>query len=158
MVLQFLLPVFHIITSCSALGFKELMLQFCGLMIFRVPGSQEVRNTYPRRLHSSTPILLFWGKRKLLGSHKITPSFSAHLCSVLPNHLTFSITVRPSVFDTHFIWFISFNSNYTVLCILLSHSAIIFSRLVSSLSSLPLFCFQAPLSISHLASTPPPGW
>jgi len=31
---DFLLSVFQIITSCSALGVKELMLLFCGLSIF----------------------------------------------------------------------------------------------------------------------------
>lgn len=32
---DFLLLVFHFITSCSALGIKELMLQFCGWSVER---------------------------------------------------------------------------------------------------------------------------
>jgi len=39
--------VFHIITSYSALGEKELILQF------QVPGSQKRRTTYPGGLHVS---------------------------------------------------------------------------------------------------------
>jgi len=41
---DFWLSVFHIITSCSALGFKELMLQF------RAPVPKRRGTTYPRRL------------------------------------------------------------------------------------------------------------
>jgi len=53
-VLWFWLSVFHIITSCSALGIKELMLQFHGLLIF--PGtwfSKEKNYTRQRTLHCS---------------------------------------------------------------------------------------------------------
>ena len=52
MVLWFLLSVFHIITSCKGLGVKEFMLQFHGLLIFQVPGSQK-RTTYTRGLYIS---------------------------------------------------------------------------------------------------------
>ena len=78
------LLVFHIITSCRALGVKE----FCGLSVFSsfvdcqyfwVPCSQKKRTMYPRRL--SLFCFLFFccccseGKIKLFASHKTSLFF-----------------------------------------------------------------------------------
>lgn len=80
---DFLLVVFHIITSRCALGIKELMLQFCGLPIF--PGtwfSEEQRNYKSPKTSLFCFYFLFRRKDKLLGSHEIVPSFTFHACSV----------------------------------------------------------------------------
>ena len=76
MVLWFLLSVLHIITSCSAMDVKELMLQFHGLSIVPgIPVSEEKKNYISQRIfHCSVSIFHSEGKIKLLASHK-TPFF-----------------------------------------------------------------------------------
>ena len=71
---EFLLLAFYIITSCCALGVKEFSSSV-DCRHFWVPGSQKRRTTSPRRLHCSTSVFHLEGKRKLLTSHEIAPSF-----------------------------------------------------------------------------------
>ena len=81
------------------------------------------------------------------------------LSSVLPDHLAYSISVRTLVLKfppSHFIWFINFNSNYIVLCCIISHSVIIFSKLSFLVSSLLLFSSSRPNSLPF--SFFPPSW
>jgi len=106
MVYDFWLSVFHIITSCSALGVKELMLQFQAPVWRR-------RTTYPRTLciqrGDITP-----GKvtRPSLFSLALLPA--AH-----PNCMhNYSTSVRPTAFRHsffHYTFIYCFNSNYIVL-------------------------------------------
>jgi len=95
--LWLLLMVFHIITSLSAMRVKELMHQFCGLLVVLGYLSQKRRTTDPGRLFIS--IFHSEGKIKLLAGHKMSP-FPFLLISVLPSCLAFSIRVRPLVFDS----------------------------------------------------------
>jgi len=135
-------------TSCSALGVKELMLQFHGSLIVPVYLSQKRRTTYPRVLCVS--IFHSEGKIELFTCQKTSPLFPFCLCLQYvcsPNCLTFSIRVRPSVFGhsfSHFNWFISSNSNYIVLYCVILHSSVIFSKLVFLLRLLLLFWFLGP--------------
>ena len=103
----------------------------------------------PEDFCCSISIFCLEGKIKLLRSHEMTFSFyySSLLC-VLPSRVTFSIRVRPSVLDTlsHINRSISFNSNYTVLYCIISHSAIIFSTLFSPLAHCRCFIFR-PISL-----------
>ena len=145
MVLWFLLLVFHIITSCSALGVKELMLQLHGLSVFLGTWFSQEKNYINQQTFIVTfPVSIFHLEGKIkLPSHEIGSFFYClPLQCILPSHLTFSARVKSSVLDTFsFIWFISFNSNYIVLHCVISHSTGIFSELVFSLSLLPLFRF-----------------
>lgn len=62
------LSVFHIITSCSTLGVKDLKPQFCGLSIFPVSWSQKVRMNYnSRRLHFSISVFPLEEKKDKTG-------------------------------------------------------------------------------------------
>ena len=85
MVLWFLLSVFHIITSCSALGVKELMLQFW------VPTFQKRRTTYPRGLFTLFCFhFSFRRKEKTILGHKMSSFPFLLICSVC------SLTTLPS--------------------------------------------------------------
>ena len=83
--------VFYIITPCSVLWIKELMLQFHGLLI--VPGtwSQNRWTTAPRRLYCSVSIFRSEGKVKLTGSHETV--FFCLLCLVC------SLAVLPTTLE-----------------------------------------------------------
>jgi len=91
-VLCFLLSVFHHIPSYEALGVKELMLQFRGLLIFLGTWFSEEKNYTSQKtftVHFHSP---FRGKDKMLISQKTVPSFTAHhfgecSLSVLPSAL-----------------------------------------------------------------------
>jgi len=151
---DFLLSVFHIITSYSALGVEELVLQFCGLSI--VPGIYTCfRREEVLHIPQDCSLFCFYfpfrGKDETIHRSWDIPLFPFLLISavcVLPSHLTFSISVRSLVFKhplSHFIWLISFNSNCIVSYCVILHSAIIFTKLAFLLRLLPLFCFQAYL-------------
>ena len=86
---DFWLWVFHIITSCSALGVKELLFQFCAPVWKR-------RTTYPRTLCIQ--------RRDITPGKVIRPSLfrlSSSLLLILTTRLTCS-SVRPSNFG-HFL-------------------------------------------------------
>jgi len=159
MVLWFLLWVLHIITSCSALEVIELMLQFhWSLIVLGIPVSEENNYVSQRAAHCSASVFHSEGKIKLLAGHKMSP-FPFLLISVLPSCLIFSIRVKPLVLDialSHFIWFISFNSNYIVLYCVISLSTIIFSMLVFSLAHCHRFVFM-PTSLLPFPPPPQPG-
>lgn len=92
--------VFYIITPCSVLWIKELMLQFHGLLI--VPGtwSQNRRMNY-----SSQKTLLFRFHFPFRGKGEANWEswdclFLPALLGVLPGSLAYNIRVRPMVLDT----------------------------------------------------------
>jgi len=126
MILWFLLLVFHIITSCKARGIKELILQFCGLTTFWIPGSQKRRRTtYPRRLCIQRGRYIM---EEVVGLSCLLPG-SVWLCSPAM-HLQFRVWL--SGLDTllsHFLWFTILNSNYFVLYCVILHSNIVFSKI-----------------------------
>ena len=99
MVLWFLLSVVHIITSHSALGDKELLLQFCRLLIVQVPALRRERVNYSSQ-KTSLFLFPFRGKdRTDWESQDCNPfSFCLPLRCELPSHLTFSIRVKSLVF------------------------------------------------------------
>ena len=145
MVLWSLLSVFHIIISYSALGVKELMLQFCRLStVLGIPFSEETKKYKSRKTSLFCFSSLFTGKDKTAHKSQVCPFFYClSLWCVLPSHLAFSIRVRPSVLDTFFLIFIliNINSNYIVVYCAILCSAIILSMSVFSPSLLLLFCF-----------------
>ena len=103
---DFWLLAFHIITSCSALGSKELMLQFWAPV-------WERRTTYPGRLRSQkgdiTPGKITW-----------CPFFfffgSPPCCSSWPHALLQCYCkAYSSQILSHYIWFTCFSYNYMVL-------------------------------------------
>ena len=114
-VLLFLLSVFHIITSCSALGCKCSCSRFIVCLYFWVHGSQKRRTTPVRRLSLYHICFPFKRKDKTAPKSWNYPFFYCLSLKCLhPSHLKFSIRVKPSVLDA-LILFISFSSNYTVL-------------------------------------------
>ena len=128
---DFWLSVFHIITSWSALGVKEWILQF------------RHRSGREEELHTSEDFAFREEIKPLARSQD-----QALLPAAQPNctsHL--SISVRPSVFrHCHYMWFISFNSNYIALyCIIVCYLVFLFSKLVCFSSDL-LLCFEAHVS------------
>lgn len=124
-------------TSCSALGVKELMLQFCALLVFPVSLSQKrilSWTTTPRSLHFS--IFIWRVRENWLG---LMRPFSLLLGS-------FAYSMDFGFRNSHFIWFINFNSNHTVLHCVISHSITVFNKSSFSLghcchyhSSRPIF-------------------
>ena len=160
---RFLLLVVHIITSCRAQGIKELMLQFHGLLIALGTSHRRERMNYIYQktslLHFNFP---FRGKEKT--AHESWVVFSClSLQCVLPSCLTFNIRVRPLILDTLSYLFDLLASIPIILYCVLSHCAIIFSKLVFSLSLLLLFCFLGPsqgmgpwVPLCHLVTEP--GW
>ena len=121
---DFLLSIFHMMTSCSALGVKDLMLQFHGLPVFLGTWFSEEKNYIPQgTLHFHFP---FRGKDKTVSrSRAASFPFLLILACMLPSPLSLSIRVRPLVFWTHsLILFISFNPNYIVLYFVTLHSNI----------------------------------
>ena len=117
-----LLSVFHTITSSRVLGVKELMLQFHGLLIFCVPGSQKKNYMSQRTFHYSVSDFCSEGKIKLFTSHgTLLSPFAACLQCVLPSHLALYITVRPLVLDTlsfYLIYELQFQLYSIILCYL----------------------------------------
>ena len=118
---------------------KMLMPHFHGLLIFRISGSQKRRITYTRGLRI---------QRGRPSRHKIC-SFSPWQCvCVCPPAISPSIQSKAFGFEhslSHFIWFISLNSNYILLFCFILYSNIIFSKLTFILRSLPLFRSWAQL-------------
>ena len=134
---DFLLSVFHILISCCALGVEKLMLQFCGLKIFQVPGSQKRRTTtYPRRFFIS--IFHSEGKMKLLASQE-TPIFFYCSCLqyMLPTCLSFSIRGRPSVLNTLSFYLLA---SIPIILYYIVLSCFLLSYLVNHLSSSDYCC------------------
>jgi len=87
----FLLSVFHVITSCSALGVKELMLQFHALLIFPDTWFSEMKKNYISQKTSLFCFHLpFRGKDKTAHESRDFPFFYYRLCSVR------SLTISPS--------------------------------------------------------------
>ena len=90
----------------------------------------------------------------------LLPQFTTVVCAPepsCPQHQSKAFSFGHPL--SHFILFISFNSNYIVLYYVISHSAFIFSKLVYSLSSLPLFCLYAYLPTFSLPHFPfPQAW
>jgi len=142
-VLWFLLLVFHIITSCRALGVNAPIL-----WIFDSSGYSSLRREGGLHISEDCSLFcscfLFRGKDKTARRSQDCPSSAAHLCSVC------SLAISPSTLEqglwfldthSHLIWFITFNSNYIVLFCVILHSDIIFSKLTFLLRLLPLFCF-----------------
>ena len=93
---NFLLLVFHIITSCSVLGVKELMLQFWAPV-------QKRRTTFPRTLciqrGDITPGIvttpsLFWLSSLLL-------VLTAHIATALVQGLQLLDTLSLIIFDLY---------------------------------------------------------
>jgi len=125
---DFELSVFHIITSCSALGVKELMLQFHGLLLF--PGtwfSEEKNYITQGTLHFGSE-----GKRKLFAHHEQCSLFPSaglsKMCSL--DCSTISIRVRPLLFlDTVSFLFDLLASTLIILYYIFAlHSYILFSN------------------------------
>lgn len=86
--------LFHIITSCSALGVKELMVQFQSPVWKR-------RTTIPRRLFTVLlPFLLRGNTYKALVGH-LTSLFSIVRPSCYCLSQPHTISVRPSVFFSY---------------------------------------------------------
>lgn len=90
---------------------------------------------------------LFIGKDKTAGQSWEVPStfLTISAAYVLPSHLSFSTSIRPSVFEhtfSHLIWIISFDSNYILLYCAILHFDIIFSKSTFLLRWLPLFYFR----------------
>ena len=76
-------------TSCNALGVKELMFQFRGLLIvLDKPVSEEKNCISQRTVHCSVSVLCSEGKIKLFANHESPFSLSAHLCSVCAPQLS----------------------------------------------------------------------
>ena len=130
--------IFHIITSCSALKVKGLMLQFHVLLIVPgIPFSEEKKNYGSQKTSQFHFHFWFRGKDKTPCKSQgfISFFFSARLCGyVLPSHFAFSIRERPLILDavSHFIWSISLNSNYIVLYSAILYTTTIFNKLVFS--------------------------
>ena len=122
-----MLSIFHIIISCKAQVIKELILQFCGLTAFQIPGSQKRRRTtYPREFIFREADKL---REEVTGSHSLALSHllpgCAWVCSPA-KRLQFKVGLL--VLNTlSLILFISLNFNYIVLYCVISCSDIIFS-------------------------------
>ena len=106
--------VLHIITWCSALGVKELMVQFSGTSIFPVSWSQE------RRMNYNSQKTLFFQFHFLFGRKDKTDRESRDIQrrNRLTGLFTYSIRVRTSVLETlsfNFISYLQFQSYCTIL-------------------------------------------
>ena len=98
MVLCFLLSVFYIRTSCSALGVRELMPQFHGLSIFPDSWFSEEKNYISQKSSLFHFHFSFRGKNKTARETSDCPFFyySSPRC-VLPSCLTFSFRLNKLV-------------------------------------------------------------
>ena len=140
----FLLLVFHILTSCSALRIKELTLQVRGQ--FWVPGFQKrttmTYNIPQRTLRCSVSIFHSEGEIKLFAYHKMSLTFA--FLFVPARHLAFSTRVRPSVFGHTLSFYLLASTPIILHYIVLSCIPIsFFSKLPFLLRLLTLSCFQA---------------
>lgn len=134
--------VFHIMTSCSALGVKVNVAVPCIAAMLTKFQSRGLRKeewaTTSRRFHFS--VFCLKGKTKRTGSHETA--------AVLPGHLTYSMRVRTLVSETlsllHFIYHLQFQSYCIIYLFVLYLIATILSHSGPSLYPLP-FSPTSPL-------------
>ena len=87
--------VFHIITSCRALGVKELMLQFHGLLVFPGTRFSEEKNYIFQEAHCS--ISIFCSERRIKTVHKSwNAPFLPSSCSCA---VVCSLVILPSMLE-----------------------------------------------------------
>lgn len=122
------------------------MLQFRGLSVLPVAWSRKRRMSYNSQKTSLFCFHFpFGGKDKTEWESQDCPLCSLCSLAVSPTALEKEFSFGKSL--PHFIWFIIFSSNDTVIYCIISHSAIIFSTPNFSFSSLPLFSSSRPISL-----------